>query len=94
MEQFSTRRLAVRDWRPELASASGRRLIEDSLRAILTERVLEHLPEPLHLRTVELKEGVDGQPQSPIAEWVSARAAESDVMLVEDAANDHGALPG
>jgi GNAT superfamily N-acetyltransferase len=88
MEQFSTRRLAVRDWRPELASASGRRLIEDALRAILTERVLAHLPEPLHLRTVDLKEGVDGQPQSPIAEWMSARAAESDVMLVEDAANE------
>lgn len=81
-EQFSTERLAVQDWTRELANSTSRRGLEKALRPILADRVLEHLPPPLHLSATE--DGVSG--------WVNARADESDVFVVRK--NDNGAVIG
>lgn len=67
-----TRRLIVRDWRRTLQNPIGRKWIEDSLRSALSASVVAHLPEPLRL--------ADGD--HAVNEWVSKRAAESDVFLV------------
>lgn len=75
MMDFRTRRLIIRDWRPDLADPPRRRMIENALGAILSESVLAHLPEPLQL----------ARTPASIPDWMSARAAESDVMLVKDA---------
>ncbi len=78
MRRFETERLAARDWRPDLDDPSGRAALERSLRAILGARVLEHLPPALQL--------ADGA--APIADWIDARAAQGDVMLVSDAGSE------
>lgn len=70
-DRFETSRLTVRNWRQDLDAPSRRKSLEAALEEILNSRVLEHLPPPLQL-TVE--GGISG--------WVSARAEESDVLLV------------
>lgn len=72
-----TRRLIVRDWRPTLQDPTGRKWIEDSLRPALSANVLAHLPAPLQL----------ANGNHAVTDWVSKRAAESDVFLVLDASS-------
>ncbi len=70
-DQFKTKRLTIRNWRSDLAKPSKRRQLEDALTAILSPAVLAHLPPPLQLTA-----------DSGVGDWVSARAVESDVLLV------------
>lgn len=72
---FETDRLFVRSWTPRLADGKLRTALEQSLGQVLTENVLRPLPEPLQLH-------------GAIATWVDERAAESDVRLVLDKADD------
>lgn len=74
MEQFTTERLTVRDWRPDIEDAKKRQALETALHSVLSPDVLEHLPEPLQLAHVN----------NNISEWISARAEESDVLLVSE----------
>lgn len=75
MESFSTDRLSVRSWAPDLTDPQARSELEAALKEVLTSDVLRHLPEPIQL----------SQTPSAVSDWVSARAAESDVFLVSDA---------
>ena len=74
MQGFSTERLNVTNWADALARPERRAEIERDLTAILTEPVLRHLPEPLAL----------ADKPDAVAAWVSDRAAESDVFLIEE----------
>ena len=74
IRDFTTRRLSVTSWRSVLQSPQKRAALEQKLAVILTPNVLTPLPEPLWLP----------RGQGQIAEWVSARAAESDVYSVTD----------
>ncbi len=71
MDPFLTERLSVHSWQSTLGDREARRGLEIALSAILSRRVLEHLPSPLHLS------GDDD-----IASWVDERAEESDVFRV------------
>lgn len=74
MQGFSTERLDVTNWADALAQPTRRAGIERDLTAILTGPVLRHLPEPLALN----------QAPDAVSSWVSNRAAESDVFLIEE----------
>ncbi len=70
IDRFTTDRLTVRDWRPDVEDPSRRRSLETALGGVLTPPVLEPLPPPLQLT------------QAGISEWVTARAEEGDVLLI------------
>lgn len=72
IDHFTTARLTIRSWRPDIEDKSKRRSLEIALSRILSDRVLEHLPPPPQL----------GHESSKISDWVDARVAESDVLLV------------
>lgn len=72
--RFTTQRLSVFSWHDVLADQAARASLESELGEILTQEVLEHLPPPL-----QLKGGA-----SSISDWIDARAAESEVHLLED----------
>ena len=76
LDDFTTDRLAVRNWRAELADPARRMALEKALEPILTPPVLAHLPPPLQLT---------GSPGG-VPDWVSARAAESDVARIVEVA--------
>jgi RimJ/RimL family protein N-acetyltransferase len=71
-DQFTTARLLVHSWRPTVDDLQARQSLEDNLSAILSDRVLEHLPSPLQL---------DHQ-KGGLSSWIDARAEESQVLLV------------
>ena len=73
MQGFSTERLNVTNWADALSQPERRTEIERDITAILTEPVLRHLPEPLAL----------ADKPDAVSSWVSDRAAESDVFLIE-----------
>lgn len=72
MREFSTERLAARDWRADIADQSTRRAIESELANVLTPAVVKHLPDSMALSTSE----------TASSDWISARAREADVFLV------------
>lgn len=72
IDQFTTARLSVHSWRATLDDIQARQVLEDSLSAILSDPVLEHLPAPLWL---------DHQ-EGGVSSWIDARAEESQVLLV------------
>lgn len=74
---FKTERMQINTWAECLNDAHQRQKLIAELAAVLTPPVLRHLPEPLQLS--------DGQ--QAIDDWISARAAESDVMTIRDQAN-------
>ncbi len=71
-DQFTTARLSVCNWRPTLDDIPARQSLEESLSAILSDRVLEHLPVPL----------LPDQQKGGVSSWMDARAEESQVLLV------------
>ena len=73
MEGFKTQRLNVRNWADDIADPARRCALERSLAEILTPHVLSHLPDPLALHG-----GTDA-----IGHWITERARESDVLLIE-----------
>jgi len=81
-DQFTTDRLAVHSWASIIGDKRARKALETALKAILTPRVLKHLPPSL-----QLHEG-----ENDVASWVDARAAESEIMLVN--AKTSGKLVG
>ena len=76
LDDFKTDRLAVRNWSAELADPVRRGTLETELGPILTPPVLAHLPRPLQL---------GGSPDA-LSDWVSDRAAESDVAVIVEVA--------
>jgi len=74
---FRTRRLHVQSWAPCLEDAGRHRSLIGELTPVLTPEVLRQLPEPL-----QISDGPDA-----VAQWVSAREAESDVFTVRDDAS-------
>lgn len=85
---FITPRLMVRDARPSLGDMAARRSLEAALADLLTPGVLEHLPPPL-----QLEPGTRiGSDIGCVTTWIDARAAESDVLLVDRRGD--GALVG
>ena len=80
--EFTTDRLAVRNWAPLLDIGDERQRLETALTGILTPRVLEHLPEPL-----QLSSSADA-----VSEWIEARLEESEVSLVYS--NQNGPILG
>lgn len=73
IQQFTTARLSVHDWRATIDDRVARQRLEAALPVVLTPAVVKHLPPALHLH--DQKGG--------ISKWVDARAKESDVLLVE-----------
>ena len=73
-EGFETTRLRVENWRPSLKGASSREVLTDELTAILTGNVMRHLPDALQV----------GQKRDAIAQWISDRDAEAEVLTVRD----------
>lgn len=71
--RFTTPRLSVFSWKDVLTDPAARASLEAELGRVLTQEVLEHLPPPL-----QLKGGA-----SSISDWIDARAAESEVHIVE-----------
>ncbi len=69
IQQFTTARLSVRDWRATIDDRAARQRLEAALIAVLTQAVVEHLPPPLQLH---------GQ-KGGVSAWVDAHAEESDV---------------
>ncbi len=82
VDRFTTPRLSVHGWRRTLEDAPLRAALERALAGILTDPVLAHLPPSLQLH--EAGGGIAG--------WIDARAAESEVLLVER--REGGALVG
>ncbi len=76
VQSFSTGRLSVRDWRCDIKIAGRRKALEGALGGLLSARVLAHLPPPLQL----------ARHGGCVSRWITARAAESDVLLVCDTA--------
>lgn len=72
IDQFTTARLSVHSWRPTIDDIQARQSLEESLSAILSDRVLEHLPASLQL----------DQRKGGLSSWIDARAEESQVLLV------------
>lgn len=72
IDQFTTARLSVHSWRSTIDDIQARQTLEDSLSAILSDSVLDHLPAPLQL---------DHQ-KGGVSSWIDARAEESQVLLV------------
>ena len=70
IDGFTTDRLSVRHWQTVLADPEDRERLEADLSAMLSDKVLEHLPPPLHIT-------------DSITSWVNDRAGESDVLLIE-----------
>lgn len=70
IHHFETARLMVSDWTDSLQNPRRRPSIEKALSGMLTEPVLRNLPPTLHLGDCS------------ISNWMSERAAESDVYLV------------
>lgn len=75
---FETIRMRAESWSATVDRREQRRVLVEELKNVLTPQVLRHLPEPLQMS--------EAHPE--IDEWVTARAAESDVMLVRDCASD------
>ena len=73
LKEFSSARLEVFRWEDLLESGEARKPLEDALTTILTPAVLAHLPPSLHL----------GAGKNAIDAWISARAAESHVFVVQ-----------
>ena len=71
--KFNTERLSVYDWTPTTKCQDQRARLEDALKSLLTESVLQHLPPALHLNDI-----ADG-----VSAWIDERDTESDVLLVE-----------
>ena len=82
VDYFDTQRLTARHWRRHLADATERRALEEALSGILTARVLEHLPPSLQL----------SHHGGRVSDWISACAAQSDVLLVQEAGHPVGLL--
>jgi len=72
INDFSTERLCVQHWSSTIGKDETRWQLAQSLVQILTPKVLEHLPPPLH---------VEPQPKA-ILKWIADRSKESDVYLV------------
>lgn len=73
LDQFSTDRLFAYDWAPVVQDSDACQSLEATLRSILTDRVLEHLPPSFRL---DMRKGA-------VRDWIEARAKESRVLLVE-----------
>ncbi|MCW3782849.1 GNAT family N-acetyltransferase [Defluviimonas salinarum] len=69
--EFDTPRLSLRRWRSLAPDAGRRAALEAELGAVLTPRVLAHLPVSLQL----------GPGPDPIAGWIDDRVAESDLFV-------------
>ncbi|WP_425049356.1 GNAT family N-acetyltransferase [Psychromarinibacter sp. S121] len=69
---FSTDRFRVLDWRPLTDRPTDREVLEKELAAILTPKVLAHLPPSMQLAP---------SPDAASA-WIDARKTESEVMVV------------
>ncbi len=72
VEHFATERLSAQNWRPFIEDRAKRHKLETEMTSLLTRRVQKHLPPAL-----KLDSGADA-----ISCWISARAEESDVLLV------------
>ena len=72
IDQFTTARLSVHNWRSTIDDNQARKTLEASLSAILSDSVLEHLPEPLQLHRQD----------GGVSSWIDERAEESEVLLV------------
>ncbi len=80
LSPYATERLSVRHWRQDLADPARRAELERGLLHILTPKVLEHLPPSLQVK------------KDRVADWVTDRAEESEVFVIED--KDAGELIG
>lgn len=69
---FLTERLEVEHWRILLDCSAGRQVLIWELSAILTPKVLEGFPEPLHL----IKDA------DAVSLWIEDRAAECEVLTI------------
>lgn len=77
IENFSTERFRIKDWRSLINNDVARKKLEAALTAILSPPVLEHLPPSLQLDSEE----------GAISSWVDARVAESNVFVVNSKAD-------
>jgi len=75
-EGFSTERLSVRDWSPDLLDPQARNRLETTLADVLSARVLKHLPDPIQLAVSD----------NCVSAWITARAGEAHVYLVSETA--------
>ena len=73
LDQFTTTRLAVRNWQPVITDRMLRETLEGRLSGLLTPRVLAPLPPSFH---------VDRDARG-LSAWIDERADESEVLLVE-----------
>ncbi|MDW4549532.1 GNAT family N-acetyltransferase [Defluviimonas sp. D31] len=69
--EFDTPRLSLRRWRSLAPDAGRRAALEAELGAVLTQRVLAHLPERMQL----------GPGPAAVAGWIDGRIAESDLFV-------------
>lgn len=69
---FTTERLTIRHWAPDLVDPDRRATLAAELHAILTPPVLDHLPPPLQLASTE----------QTIDRWIEDRHGESKVFRV------------
>ncbi len=74
--QFKTDRLHVHHWQPTLDDAHLREDLVATLEVLLTKNVLQFLPPPLQLAAAN----------EDVAQWIDQRAAEADVLLVDQRA--------
>ncbi len=72
VENFATQRLSAQHWRPFIEDRAKRQKLETELTTLLTRRVQKYLPPGLKLDSGD----------AAISSWISARAEESDVLLV------------
>lgn len=75
MSTFATERLLVEQWGADLADQGRYRQLCGDLERILTPRVLNFLPQPLHVGTRE----------NSIENWISKRDVEADMYTVRRA---------
>ncbi|MEZ5912567.1 MAG: GNAT family N-acetyltransferase [Paracoccaceae bacterium] len=78
---FATTRLSLRRWRLSDGPDGGADRAQD-LDAVLTPRVMQHLPEPLQRPPAG----------APLSRWVEDRLAESDLLVVR--AREDGRMAG
>jgi RimJ/RimL family protein N-acetyltransferase len=76
--RFETERMQAESWSDIINSNNQRSALVEELKDVLTPLVLRHLPEPLQM----------SEAHPAIDDWITSRAAESNVMLVRDRASD------